>query len=659
MAVISKKDKLIEDAQKFTLRGQFDKAVAIYEQITAAEPAAYNLRQKLAELLIKSGRNDAARKELETIGSHYSGGGFFLKAIAVYKQIQKLFPADISIPLKLAELNEKHGLVANALSEYKLVHEHYDKGGEDYEALKILDKMQQLDPQNIPVKMKLAEGYYQHDKKAESFAIFTKIISLLLDRNDRALLGKMCSHIQQLFPDKPDFMLEMLSIQINQGNAATAIDSLQRLLRSNPNNKTLWDLIVLAYRKLEQPQKVKLAFHHYLTFFPAEPTAMLGLISATTDEKNVAEAIDLLDRLEGGLITGGFLQELDTIYHALDKADPINIRILQGLIRIATARGNENDVLTLTSKLRSLQSVAAGGQLNDAVEPESFPEDTAADNDDLPEDEAIDLDVIPEVDDVELEAIPETFDVQMAEFHTPDETPFGEISIFELPDVSNAEAFEIEHSPEFELETRSFYSDAPGDENDGSDEEIELDLDIDFDSPFGLSDSEPDSAAFPDFDQDSLNDLFDAIDTAPRTVKFGNEMDDSDAQSHFDLGQAFKEMGLYDEAINEFRQASLDPLRRVECLILQCACLRERGELEKAISMLQALLKPGLREEESCAVKYELAAGYESAGRNDESNILLNEIYAINPDFRDINSRLNVSGSSESLDFSDDDLKDF
>jgi lipopolysaccharide biosynthesis regulator YciM len=136
-------------------------------------------------------------------------------------------------------------------------------------------------------------------------------------------------------------------------------------------------------------------------------------------------------------------------------------------------------------------------------------------------------------------------------------------------------------------------------------------------------------------------------------------MDSSDAQSHFDLGQAFKEMGLYDEAINEFRQASQDPARRIECLIMQCACLRERGEVDKAITMLQALLKPGLSEEENCAVKYELASAYETAGMGEEANVLLNEIREINPGFRDISSRINAANLADSLDFSDDDLDGF
>ena len=49
----SKKDKLIEEAQKFIQRGQLDKAVKVYVQILSLEPSAINLRQKLAELPLK------------------------------------------------------------------------------------------------------------------------------------------------------------------------------------------------------------------------------------------------------------------------------------------------------------------------------------------------------------------------------------------------------------------------------------------------------------------------------------------------------------------------------------------------------------------------------------------------------------------------------
>ena len=622
MAVISKKDKLIEESQKFAQRGQFDKAAKAYEQIVAMEPAAINLRQKLAELLIKCGRNDDARKELETVGKHFSKNGFYLKAIAVYKQLQKLFPADISLSLTLAELNEKHGLVANALSEYKLVYEYYEKDGSVAEALNILNRMQNVDPQSIPIKIKLAEAYLQHEKKDESYSVFAKTAHLLLERGDNNALAKVCARIQQLFPEKPDFMLEVLTEQISQGNAAVAIDNLQSLLRSNPKNKQVWELVVQAYQQLNQPQRVKIAYQHYLSFFPTEPAAMLGLISSVIAEHNLARALELLDQYESALISAGLFLQLNQVYHSLDKIDPINVRILEGLIRVATAAGNESEVLSLTSKLRSLHSVS-GNKQNDSG----------------------------------AEATPALFAEQPLEASKTVDSPFFDGNFSELAADEASEVFETGIIAEPATETEPPIADINNVQQ--PEEEIEIDIEFDLDSPFGPPDQESSTSSFQDNWLDSVGDLFDTIATAPRGVKFGNEMENTDSQSHFDLGQAFKEMGLYDEAIAEFRQASQDPSRRIECLIMLCACLRERGELEKAISMLLALLKPELSLEESCAVRYELATAYETAGKQEEANRLLNEINVANPGFRDIGSRVNATNIPDSLDFSDEDLDDF
>ncbi|OGU14863.1 MAG: hypothetical protein A2076_08505 [Geobacteraceae bacterium GWC2_53_11] len=621
MAVVTKKDKLIEEAQKSAARGQFDKAAKAYEQILELEPNAINLRQKLAELLIKCGRSDDARKEFETIGKHFSKNGFYLKAIAVYKQLQKLFPSDISLSLTLAELNEKHGLVANALSEYKTVYAFHEKSGNTVDALAILDRMQAVDPQNIPIKIKLAEAYILQGKLDQSYSVFMKTASLLVERNDYATLSKISTRVQQLFPEKADFLLEVLAEQIELGNASATIDSLQGLLRSNPKNKRVWELIIQAYQQVGQPQRVKIACQHFLNFFPAEPAAMHGLIASVTTEKQLSEALELLGKYETALISANYLPQLEQIYHSLDKIDPVNIRITEGLIRVATAAGNDTDVRSLTVKLKSLHSVSG----------------------------------IAESSSPEPEAPPAYFGDASADTNAVEDSPFyGDsfseeiVADFNIPEESLA--------PETSSETMP-----SGVEAELPEEDFEIDIDIDLDSPFDTQDDDisADSFSSPDNWLDSVGKLFDTIDTSPRGVKFGSEMDSSDAQSHFDLGQAFKEMGLYDEAINEFRQASQDPARRVECLIMQCICLRERGELDKAATMLLALLKPGLSEEESCSVKYELATGYEAAGRAEEANILLNEIMAVNPGFRDISSRINAANITDSLDFSDDDLDGF
>ena len=628
MAARSQKDKLIEEAQKFASRGQFDKAVKTYVQIIALEPSAIGQRQKLAELLIKCARNDEARKELETVASHFSKNGFYLKAIAVYKQLQKLFPTDISLSITLAELNEKHGLVANALAEYKLVYEQYERSGKIPEALSILGRMQSVDPQNIPIKIKLAEASAQHGKSTEAYDVFSKAAVLLIGRGDNQALAKVCSRVQQLFPEKTDFLCGVLSELIRMGNAAAALGSLQGLLRSDPGNKVVWELIIQAYQLLEQPQRLKMAYQHYLKYFPAEPVAILGLISSITAEQDLAAALEILVKYESTLIEGGFLVQLEQAYHALDKLDPINTHVLEGLIRVATAAGHEDEIASLTSKLNALRTVAHSAQIASA-EPEPEAE--------LHSEEPF---VVGSSDDM-LTAVPQFGEDDEAEVDADVDIDVVAEAEAELEDEDEGEA-EDEGEVEIEIEF-----------------EIENEGDIEGDSSSSRLGEGAGNSSAAEERLDSVVALFDSIDAAPRGVKFGIEMENSDARSHFDLGQAFKEMGLFDEALNEFRQASQDLSLRLECLILQCVCLRERGEPERAVTILQALLTHALNLQESSAVKYELALGYEAAGEVEAATVLLTEINVTNPGFRDVDTRLNVVNTLNSLDFSDEDLDDF
>lgn len=625
MAVFSKKDKLVEEAQKLALRGQFDKAVKIYEQVVDLEPSAINLRQKLAELLIKAGRLDDARKEFETIGRHFSKNGFYLKAIAVYKQLQKLFPADISLSITLAELNEKHGLTANAISEYRLVYDYHQKSGNTAELLKTLDKMQNLDPQNVPIKIKLAEAYYQHDKKDDSYALFSRTATLLQERGDSAMVSRLNARIQQLFPEKTEFVLEILAEQVKSGNAAKAVIGLQGLLRSNTDDRRVWDLIIEAYRRLDQPQRVKVAYQHYLRYFPEDPVPMIGLISCCAAERDLSAALEQLDRYESHLYSAGLLDDLEKIYRALESIDPINTRILEGLIKVARTAGKNGDVELLSSRLQSLRGIS--GTRQPALAPEPVPA--------YPDE--------PDYFSSEEPAAPFSDEIE----------PAG-IEQFESPDTGQG-AFDALEETETEAEEFGGGSEPAS----SSDEDIEIEIDIDVDSDFEPAADQTDGDAHDGNWLDSVGGLFDTITTSPRCVRFGNEMDNSDAQSHFDLGLAFKEMGLFDEAINEFRQASADTSRRLECLIMQGACLRERGEYDTAVSMLNTLLKPGLNLEDSSAVKYELALAYESAGKTDQATQLLNDLDSSNPGFRDVSSRLNAANLENSLDFSDEELKDF
>lgn len=608
----TKKDKLIEEAQKCIQRGQLDKAAKAYAQILALEPSAINLRQKLAELLAKAGQPEGARTEYETIGKHYASSGFYQKAIAVYKQVQKLFPGDIATTLTLAGLNEKHGLVGNALAEYKLAYDYYERQANGTESLKILEKMQAVDPQNANIKFKLAEACFNAGKKEESYALFRELAQLLQARGESGPFANLNKRIQQLFPEKTEFVVEVLAKQLDEGHAAKALGGLQVQLKNNPRDKKVWELVIRAYRHLDQPQQLLGVHRHFLRYFPDEVSAKTGLIACHADQKDIKGALALLDRFEQDINESGASGELAAIYRSLADLDPINPRILEGYRKACIGAGLLDEAAQLEPRIHTLKKFSAKDEpLSASPEPLAGMEDFLEEGESAPAASAF-SEGLAGVD----------AGVYMPEHAEP---------AVELADVIDVEA-------------RGVVEALP--------DEIEIEVDIDdfqFEDPSAEMEEGGDSEAF--------GDAADQIFSSPRSVRFGSSLDGSDAQSHYDLGVAFKEMGLYDEAINEFQQAAGDPARRVECLALQAACLRGRGDLDAAVGVLNALLKPELGLDDACSVKYELALVLEAQGDSERASALMAEIDAVNSGFRDVHARLENAGGS--LDFSDEELQDF
>lgn len=623
----TKKDKLLEEAQRMALRGQLDKAIRLYEQVVQLEPSAINHRQKLAELLVKAGYTEEARTEFETIGKHYSSNAFYLKAIAVYKKLQTMFPKDISITLILADLNEKHGLIANALAEYKQVYDYYEKASNKVDAIKILEKMLAVDKQNFNIKLKLAEAYFQAGRKSDSYTAFGGIAAMLQDRGDSTALNDINSRIQQMFPEKTEFLFEMLTEQVSGGKYASAVTGLEALLLANSGEKRIWDLLIKAYRQMDRPQDVKLACQRYLSALPAALSAREELLRCLIDEKDIKGALAQFYQYEQDLIAGLPADDLVALYRALLALDPVNLRILEGLKHACELSGDRENADDAAARIMSLQPLSRAHAL-------SQPEEPFQGLIDEPDPLAGEPPVLAESDSEPTDKI-----------HSDDLAGLSVITAG-LPGLTCLDA-----------DAACFDTVEPLD--DFIEDEIEIEIEIDDDNGLDGVTAEGRHETFADDWLDPFGDISVNLTASPRSVKFGSNLELSDAQSHYDLGVAFKEMGLYGEAVNEFRQAMIDPVRRIACLILQGACLRENGDIAAAENILRTVLKPGLGLEDACSARYELALTLQASGKNDEAAGLLAEIDVSNPGFRDAHACQEDTDRNSELDFSDEDLQGF
>jgi tetratricopeptide (TPR) repeat protein len=120
-----------------------------------------------------------------------------------------------------------------------------------------------------------------------------------------------------------------------------------------------------------------------------------------------------------------------------------------------------------------------------------------------------------------------------------------------------------------------------------------------------------------------------------------------DPETHYNLGIAFKEMGLLDEAIGELQkvchmvEVGNSFSQSVQAYTWLAQCLVDKGVPEAAVRWYQkALQLPGLDHTSRCAIYYDLGSAYEASG--DKKSALANfmEVYSSNIDFRDVANRI-------------------
>ncbi len=115
--------------------------------------------------------------------------------------------------------------------------------------------------------------------------------------------------------------------------------------------------------------------------------------------------------------------------------------------------------------------------------------------------------------------------------------------------------------------------------------------------------------------------------------KFGEE----DFETRYNLGIAYKEMGLLDEAIHEFMVSAKSKEKLFDSAGLLGICFRDKGMLEDSVSWLQkALVVENRRSDEYMAVKYELLLVYRQLKMNEQAIELIKDIMEIDSDYRDI-----------------------
>lgn len=302
MADILNKEKILEHAKKLTAEGRFDRAIAEYQRLLQLDPEDLRIKIKIAELYVKRKQIQDAIKIYMEVARGYAGGGFYLKAVTVYKNILRLNPSLIDVNISLSELYEKMGLVQDALYQYQIVVSAYEQKNDANGVLSIREKMSELDPQNTSLKIRLAETYQLGGTSDKAIDIYEQLAEKLKGKGTPEQLIELYNKILAHRPEKHELIKSLCQMHYKRGEWKEMLKKMEIAKNFAEDDPEMLAMQAEVYAKLNQIETAKKKYHDLVDLYKEKSDVYNALKAyenilflSPEDEEEIAKEAEELD----------------------------------------------------------------------------------------------------------------------------------------------------------------------------------------------------------------------------------------------------------------------------------------------------------------------------------------------------------------------------
>ncbi len=703
--------RALELAERFVRSGKLQEAIAQYEKILAIDPedqATYNI---IGDLYFQTGQKEKSSAALLRAAEEYEKRGMFAQALGVFKKIYKLSPDNPENSLKLAELYSREGYIADAKSVFLTAVTAYEDRSEFEEAARILEKVAGLDREDMEIRKRLASVYRKLKNSELCLEQLNTIAESMISHGDTKGAGEVLKEALAIDPADIKVVTSMVELFRREERPDKGVEFVEERLKSNPGDINLLNLLGNMLFEQGEVEKAGKLFSDLLAGHPQNVNARMKLGRIQIVREKLDEAFELFIPLIDSLLKKhkdekaigllGLILEADkthlpalerlaSIYRAnreikkLDVVDKVIVKELRakgeadrmlvvleelcqispedkdveseykalsknlGIIQEAKPRGdapgmNEHDQAVIRETLDQADLYLQQGLVRNARRilenlKLRFPEEAQ-----IVKKIAVINQIKTHIDEEELRRrIEKTSQLEMkikesgaAEKRAGgSRKPWGPFSrdIMEGEKVSTAEIFA-------ETDIIPFM---PG----GSDQ-IEFkvyDLDEQVKNEMRMlkmSYRQQIQGEMAQYERDLSN----IVEDFKKDLK--TKVRAEDHETHFNLGLAFMEQGLFGEAIDEFSTAARDKKLAVECFSLISYCHKQGrsfGDAKEWLSRAIKMVREGT--EQYYALSYDMAELFENVNNPEEAVKLFQEIVAWNPHYRNISRKMERFGKA-------------
>lgn len=642
------------------------------------------------------GKNEDAIQAYEKAAEVYSQDSLFNNATAVCKKILRITRENPKVFWRLGDLYAQQGLINDAITNLIQYAEMVQKAGNLDGVLEAYQKIVGLSPRNTEIRGRLADLYASQGKKEEAGRELRSVADFYHEHGRIQEAEAVEDRIRELTGAKPppkvqatppasgpkapfpgfvssDVSFESLFPDVAGPPKAKEPEvTIQEVASVQPPaEETRFDEIFAAGKPAEE---MKAGPEEAVPEKPADDSAVsVELGELLLDIGSTQEATEQFHRAAEGYFNADNLEKAQDLYRRIAELQPLEIRTRQKLVQIAQKTGNREDGIKAylglaECLLRRERKDQAKGIYEKVLDMDPGNE-TALENLSIIAPQAAPAPPLKEkvpapplaekapapappveapAPAPELAPAPEPEPAPAQAVKGPFEEPAplapsllgGEekpAEVFAAPPVSEAAA----PSKEPPSLTPSLLSDEEKPPEAGEHIEsgrVNLGREIveggrKSHVKFSLAEPAPAAAS-----EDTLS-IGDIIEEFKEGVF--KTVSQEDYASHYDLGIAYKEMALLEEAIMEFQIAAKGTAERLKSLEMLGICFLEKDEPQFAVRQFQQGLEvEGQDPERYLGLHYHLATALERLGDVEGAVKHLEEVYAVNAKFMDTASRL-------------------
>ncbi|MEP6787177.1 MAG: tetratricopeptide repeat protein [Acidobacteriota bacterium] len=651
-------------AEHYNTQGFAQKAIAVYNKISRIQPDSIEVSAKLAELHKGKGSLSEARAHYTTLAQHYEKTGRRLEALSMYKQIALLDPNNTEVCLSLADSYIREGQRDDAIEAYAEAGARFSRQGNYDEAVLALMKGFDIRSTDLRILNGLVKAQTALGRAGKAVSLLEEIlenepqnrdvlylmIECCMDSQNAAAAEKAVIKLVEIEPANHSKFLELIKIYLNVNDAESAARVLtmcseymlaggqaaecgkwiDEILERDPAQLTGLRLLIRYHSWLKDEVGFQLALERLygsaaaLESVEDERFALAQLVVIRPDETAYQERLNQIVEEHGYEDSGVDAELLRAQFAGTDVSNSFAIKVdgetvMNGNGSVPDTKdsngygsgGGLADVIVLEN--------SSGFEFAHADAPDDLRDNTSATPISLSDEEKIQK---------ELESV---------SFYI--ENDYNELAEKALAEL----AAQYGDRPEFEKLRKRIGAELPSElKADSIEEMASLDTIETVEASENIETVElPPSAEFmaSTLGIDDIRSEF--------GIESTDETDDSDYDTHYQMGVAYQEMGLTEEAIREFQDAiSLtspkDGTRRFfQCSNLLGHCFMQNGMATHAIKWItRALETPDICEEEHHGLWYELALAHEANGDDVNAAKYFEQVYAENVDFRDVSERV-------------------